>query len=718
LDVISQVLETIRTYSPDANLQPVMSAYLLAAKAHAGQVRKSGDPYLTHPIAVARILADMRMDVETIATGLLHDALEDNPITREELEAEMGPTVARLVDGVTKIGKLRFRSKEELQAENFRKMMLAMSEDLRVILVKLADRLHNMRTLEHHRHEKQEHIAQETMDVYVPIANRLGIVRLKDELEDLCFRYLAPEAYEDVKAYLDRTQADRDAYIERARKALETKLAEEGIQGEVSGRAKHPYSIYRKMIAQGLAVEDVPDILAFRVIVEGVGHCYAALGIMHGSFPPVPARIKDYIARPKANGYQSLHTTVIGPEQRRIEVQIRSREMHRVAEEGIASHWQYKEGRLTLSPEEVGRISRIRELFDTAREAEDATEFMETVKTEFYADEVFVFTPAGDVKRLKRGATALDFAYAIHSDVGHHCTGAKANGKMVPLRYELRSADRVEILTSPNQQPNRDWLKIAKTGRAISKIRRHLRQQEREHGIRLGRDMLEAELKKYGSTLQKSIAEGRMKEVLKRRGYRDPETLYVEIATGSASLKGSVRRLLPEGVYDEQNKRTPAGTFTSIISRFRTRAESPVLITGEDAVLVNYANCCSPLPGEQVVGFITRGRGITVHRADCEQLAKLDANRRISVEWDAESGSRHAGRIQVHCQDRPGLLANISRVCELAQVNISRAEARPTGDGSSVCTLEVAVRDVGELGRLIKNIEKIKGVDSVQRLAG
>jgi GTP pyrophosphokinase len=718
LDVISQVLETIRTYSPDANLQPVMSAYLLAAKAHVGQVRKSGDAYLTHPLAVALILAEMRMDVETIATGLLHDALEDNPITREEMEAEMGPTITGLVDGVTKIGKLRFRSKEELQAENFRKMMLAMSKDLRVILVKLADRLHNMRTLEHHKGEKQALIARETMDVYVPIANRLGIIHIKDALEDLCFRYIHPEAHAEVQDFLDRTQADRDAYLRRAKKTLEEKLAGEGIKGDVSGRAKNPYSIYRKMAAQSLTVEDVPDILAFRVIVETLGQCYGALGIMHGTFPPVPARIKDYIARPKANGYQSLHTTVIGPEQRRIEVQIRSKEMHRVAEDGIASHWQYKEGKLALSPEEVGRISRIRELFDIAREAEDATDFMETVKTEFYSDEVFVFTPAGDVKRLKRGAAALDFAYAIHSDVGHHCTGAKVNGKMVPLRYELRSGDRVEILTSPNQQPNRDWLKIAKTGRAISKIRRHLRQQEREHGIRLGRDMLEAELKKYGDTLQKAVSEGRMKRVLKHRGFRDAETLYVNIATGAAPLRGSVKRILPEGVYEEHHKRTPAGTFTSIISRFRTRAESPVLITGEDAVLVNYANCCSPLPGEQVVGFITRGRGITVHRFDCDQLAQLDPNRRISVEWDAESGARHAGRIQVHCQDRPGLLANISRVCELAQVNISRAEARPTGDGNSVCTLEVAVRDVGELGRLIKNIEKIKGVESVQRLAG
>ena len=720
LDNISQVLETIRTYSPDANLQPVMSAYLLAAKAHAGQTRKTGEPYLTHPIAVAGILAQMRMDVETIATGLLHDALEDNPITKEEMEAEMGVTITSLVDGVTKIGKLKFRSKEELQAENFRKMMLAMSRDLRVILVKLADRLHNMRTLEgHDRPEKQRAIARETMDVFVPIANRLGIVHLKDELEDLCFRYLDPEGCAEVTGFLERTQADRTAYVGRARERLVEVLAEDGMQPlRVYGRAKHPYSIYRKMKKQGLAVDEVPDVLAIRVIVQTVGQCYGVLGVLHGRFPPVPERIKDYIARPKASGYRSLHTTVIGPEERRVEIQIRTEEMHRIAEEGIAAHWKYKEGRLALTPDEVARISRIRELFETAREAEDATEFMETVKTEFYADEVFVFTPAGDVKRLPMGATALDFAYSIHTDVGCHCTGAKVNGRMVPLRYELRSGDRVEILTSPNQEPNRDWLQIAKTGRAIQKIRRHLRQKERERGVKLGREMVENDLKKYGWTLQRARTDGRLDEVLAKRGFKDLDTLFIEVATGTLSLQSAIRKMLPDGVYEEHHARQQQSALTNLLNRFRPRSESPVLITGEDGVLVGFANCCSPLPGEPVVGFITRGRGISVHRADCEQLGNMDPDRRIAVEWERTSKARHSGKIQVFCMDRPGLLANISKVCEQAQVNISRAEARANGDGSSVCLFEVAVRDVGELGRLIKNIEKIKGVESVQRLAG
>ncbi len=718
MTTISQVLETIRSYSPDANLQPVMSAYLLAAKAHAGQTRKTGEPYLTHPIAVAGILAHMRMDIDTIATGLLHDALEDNPITKAEMEAEMGATITRLVDGVTKIGKLKFRSKEELQAENFRKMMLAMSQDLRVILVKLADRLHNMRTLDGHRPAKQRMIAGETLEVFVPIANRLGLIHLKDELEDLCFRYTEPEAWAEITGFLQATQADRDAYVERAREELQAYLAEEGVQCEIQGRAKHPYSVYKKMRAQSLGVDEVPDLLALRIIVDTVGDCYGALGLIHARYPPVPARIKDYIARPKANGYQSLHTTIIGPESRRIEVQIRTDEMHRVAEEGIAAHWQYKEGRLALSPDDVNKISRIRELLDTARDAEDATEFMETVKSEFYADEVFVFTPAGDVKRLKRGATALDFAFSIHTDIGVRCSGAKVNGKMVPLRYELKSGDRVEILTSAHQSPTRDWLDIATTGRAVQKIRRFLRDQQREQGVRLGREMIEAELKKYGHTLQKARSEGRLEALVERKNLKDADQLYVEVATGTRSLQSAVRRLLPEGVYDERHQSKQQSPLTSFISRFRTRSESPVLITGEDGVLVHFANCCSPLPGEAVVGFITRGRGISVHRTDCAQLGTMDPDRRISVEWDGRSKATHSGRVQIFCQDRPGVLAHISKVCEAAQVNINRAEANSVGDTRSVCTLEVSVRDIGELGRLIKNIEKITGVESVQRLTG
>jgi GTP pyrophosphokinase len=412
-----------------------------------------------------------------------------------------------------------------------------------------------------------------------------------------------------------------------------------------------------------------------------------------------------------------LHTTVVGPEGRRVEVQIRTRLMHRVAEEGIAAHWRYKEGRLALSTEDVARISRIRELFESAREAESATDFMETVKVEFYADEVFVFTPAGDVKQVPQGATALDFAYAVHTDIGNHCTGAKVNGRMVPLRYALKSGDTVEILTSTNQKPNRDWLEIARTGRAIQKIRRHLRQEESEVGARLGLEMVEGELKRFGWNVAKSKSEGRLKEVLEEKGYKEDEQLWVEVARGQLTLANVVRDLLPDGVYQRRDPPTPS-TLTSLLSRWRGRAESPVLISGADGVLVTFARCCAPLPGEPVAGFITRGRGITVHRFDCDQLRTLEPERRIAVEWDPQSGGRHSGEIQIVCADRPGLLANITKCCEQAHVNINRAEARNIADGRALCTLEVAVRDVSELTRLIKNIEKIAGVESVNRMAG
>ncbi len=708
-------MECIKGYSPDADLKPVMTAYLLAARAHAGQTRKSGEPYLTHPLAVAMILADLRMDVETIATALLHDALEDNPITKEEMQAEIGPVVTALVDGVTKIGKLRFRSREELAAENFRKMMLAMSRDLRVILVKLADRLHNMSTLEHHKPEKRALIANETNEIYVPIANRLGLSRIKARLEDYCFAALHPEAYEHVVDFLETSQADRAEYTDQVSRDIREHLASHGIHCRVKGRAKSAASIHRKMVSRGLDAHDIPDLLAFRVLVDDVGTCYAALGLVHAKYPPIPDRIKDYIARPKANGYQSLHTTVTGRDQRRVEIQIRTDEMDRVAEEGIAAHWQYKEGHLALSPEDVLRIGKIREVFEAAREAEDATEFMEAVKVEFYADEVFVFTPMGDVKRFPAGATALDFAYAVHSDVGEHCTGARVNGKMVPLRHELQSGDVIEILTSESQRPNRDWLQIARTSRAITKIRRYLRQLEEERGARLGREMLDAELKRYGWSLQRAQREGRLKDCLKARGHREVDPFLVDVARGAEPLKRTVQSLLPEGAEPTPE---PAPITSWFNRQFRRPTTSPVLITGEDGVLVTFARCCAPLPGEEVVGFITRGRGITVHRATCDRLGGMDDARQIPVEWEQNAESKHSGAIAIHCSDRPGMLAKISKVCEQNGVNILRADARTVDNHPATVTLELSLRDVHELSRLIRNIEKLPGVEAVQRTMG
>ena len=715
MTTISDIVEKIRSYSPDADFGVVMSAYLLAAKAHAGQTRKSGEAYLTHPLDVAMILAELRMDTETIATALLHDALEDNPITKAEMEARIGPEVTALVDGVTKIGKLKFRSKDELAAENFRKMMLAMSRDLRVILVKLADRTHNMQTIEHHAPAKQREIARETLEIFVPIANRLGLTRIKNELEDSCFLAMHPDEHHEVTAFLERTQADRAVYIAKTAAEIRERLSADGVDAEVSGRAKHAASIFRKMQSQGLQVGEVHDIIAFRVIVPDIGRCYASLGLVHSYYPPIPDRIKDYIARPKPNGYQSLHTTVMGPGERRMEVQIRTPDMHRVNEEGVAAHWRYKEGRLALSNEDVAKIARIRDVFEHASELEDAADFMEALKYEFYADEVFVFTPAGDIRTFPAGASALDFAYAVHTEVGNRCVGAKVNGRMVPLRYALQSGDTVEILTSPNQKPNRGWLEIAKTGRAIQKIRRVLKEEERELGVRLGRELIEAELKRFSMNIVKVRAEGGLNRVLQARGIGSADDLYLDVGRGRLMAPEIVRELLPEGLWKPRQEAS-ANPLTAVFGRWGRRAESPVLIGEEDGVLVHFAKCCSPLPGEPISGFITRGRGITVHRADCAELERLDDDRRVAVQWDAGQRHRHHSEIQIVCADRPGLLADISKVCEQANVNISRAEARSIDDERAVCTLVLSVRDVDEMNVVSANLRKVRGVESVQRL--
>ena len=659
---IETIVRDVQSYAPDAEVDLLMQAYLIAAHAHRDQKRKTGEPYLTHPVAVANILVEMGMDVDTVATALLHDSLEDSPLTKEELASDVGDVVAELVDGVTKIGKLKFRSKEELQAENFRKMMLAMSRDLRVILVKLADRLHNMRTLDGHTRAKQIAIARETREVYAPLANRLGLSQLKAELETLCFRYLEPEDYERVVGYLRDTQADRESYIERICAMLKAELVKHDIEGEVSGRAKAPYSVYQKMKAQGLAVADVPDLLAFRLIVPDLTHCYALLGFLHAEYAPLPGRIKDYIARPKMNGYQSLHTTVVGPEDKRIEVQIRTAEMHDVAEQGIAAHWQYKEGHLALDPAEVLDIAKMRDAVVVASESEDADEFMETMKASLYSDHVFVTTPRGEVKKFPRGATPLDFAYSIHSDVGDSCVGANVSGRMVSLDYTLRSGDTVEILTKPNQHPRRHWLQIAKTSRAISKIRRYLRKQEEHSAKRVGRGILNNELQRVGWSVERAKTEGRLTDYLKQRGVADLEPVWIEIAMGNRPVGEVAKAVLPEKAWFSKQEEASRSAIGHILQRF-TRpsktARTPVLISGEDDMLVTFAGCCSPVPGEPVKGFITRGRGITVHQRDCRQLKNMAPERRISVQWDEEVDARHSNSLSIYCQNKPGMLSQI-----------------------------------------------------------
>ena len=713
---LNDILDMVSAYAPDANLDLVMRAYVFAAKAHAGQVRRSGEPYLIHPVAVAGILAGLKMDVDTIATALLHDTVEDTLVTREELVGLFSEEIADLVDGVTKIGKLQFRSRAEAQAENFRKMVLAMSRDIRVILVKLADRLHNMRTLEHMRPDKQRRIALETMEIYAPIANRLGLGQIKEQLETLCFRYIHPEAYTTLLEALDQGQEERRAYIERNSRLLAEHLAKHDMRCEVTGRAKALFSIHRKMVQKNLEFGQVHDLLAFRVFVDTVSQCYEALGYVHGQFWPVPGEFDDYIAMRKPNGYQSLHTAIMGPEGQRIEIQIRTWEMHRVAQTGIAAHWRYKEGHLALKQEEIRALAQLRELFETAREVEDPNEFMQTVKVDLFNHEVFVFTPAREVKVMSVGATALDFAYAVHTEVGNHCVGVKVNERMVPLRYELASGDTVEILTRADQSPSRDWLRIAKTGRALSKIRRALREKERERGVGIGRDMLAAELKRHGRNLNRLLKDGKVKEVAKAHGHKDAERLFLEVARGQMGLVKVARELAPDADWEVPREDKPTTAFTSILNRIRRRQENAVLISGQTDVLVSYAKCCKPLPGEEVVGFITRGRGITVHLAACPQLLATERERRVPVQWESGVRINHTSDLRIVCADRPGLLSNITKCCEAGGINIGRLDARPIEDSKAIIHLEVLVSDVKQLTKLIANMEKVKGVVSVGRV--
>ncbi len=712
---LNDILDTVSTYARDADLDLVMRAYVYSARAHAGQMRKSGEPYLIHPIAVAGILAELKMDVDTIAVGLLHDTMEDCLATHEELTAEFGIEVAEMVDGVTKIGKLEFRTKEEAQAENFRKLVLAMAKDVRVILVKLCDRLHNMRTMQHMKPASQLRIAQETMDIYAPIANRLGLSALKTELEDHCFQYLHPEVYETLTRKIGEGEGERKAYIERACKELKEQLAARGLDVQVKGRPKHMTSIYRKMVEQNLTFDQLHDLLAFRVFVDDLGQCYSALGLIHATYRHVPERLKDYIANPKSNGYQSLHTVVFGPEGRQIEVQIRTHAMHAIAEVGIAAHWQYKEGHLALSRDDLGKIARLRELFEAAREVDDPAEFLQTVKVDLFADEIFVFTPKGDVKFFPKGATVLDFAYAIHTAVGNTCTGARINGRMVSIRTQLQPGDTIEIIRRPDQKPSRAWLDYAATGRALSKIRRVIREAEREKGRETGEQMLDNELRKRGYNLAKLVKQGTVRELAQKHGQRDEEGLYAALGLGSISLKRALTDLVkPEDVELESEE--DVGTLVGLIRKLTRRSESPVLINGEADVMVSYARCCNPLPGEPVIGFITRGRGITVHVQSCPNLLASEEERRIPVQWSRDAKGNHPGELRIVCADVPGMLADIGAACKAIGVNVTRMEARSMEDQKALFTLEVSVSDVNHLGRLIRAVEKIDDVISVDRV--
>jgi len=712
---LDALLAEVRSYNPEADFALIRRAADYAELAHKGQVRLSGHPYQTHLLEVAFILARLRMDVPVIVSGLLHDTIEDTSVSFAQLQEDFGDNVAQLVDGVTKIGRISFRTSEERQAENFRKMLLAMARDLRVILIKLADRLHNMRTLEFLPDDLQQKVARETLDIYAPLANRLGISWLKGELEDLSFRYLEPEAYRDLLEKVSLRRKERESYIETILDLIRRKLDEQGIDGEVTGRSKHLYSIYMKMERQGIDFAQVHDLFAFRIIVDSVRDCYAALGIIHASWKPVPGRFKDYIAMPKANLYQSLHTTVIGPYGERMEVQIRTEEMHRIAEEGIAAHWKYKEeGKSVIAGREERNFRWLRQMLEWQQEVKDSQEFLDAVKVELFPEEVYVFTPDGDVKELPKGATSVDFAYLVHTDVGNRCAGAKVNGKLVPLKTELKNGDIVEVLTSSHQKPSKDWLNFVRTSKARNKIRQWIKAEQRERSIELGHGLLEKELRKNGFSFSRVMAGETLATTLDDLGFGSLDDLLANIGYGKISLGQVINRLIPK---DQMKSAPPApGRLTRVLEKIRRKPSSAIKVQGVEDILVRFARCCSPVPGDPIIGFISRGQGVTVHVADCPHVLEVDAERMIDVEWDQERKATRSVMIRVLCADRKGMLAALSAAITEAEANILSAQVQSVVGSGAVNNFEIAVEDLDHLNRVMAAVRKVKGVSKVMRM--
>ena len=711
---INDIVDEVLSYNPNADVDLIHKAYVVSAKVHMGQVRLSGESYLVHPLEVAGILTQMKLDAASVATGLLHDTIEDTLTTLKDIQDNFGDEVAHLVDGLTKISKIPVRSPEEGQAENFRKMVLAMVKDIRVILIKLADRLHNMRTLQYHSTERQVEIAQETLDIYAPIANRLGIDWMKSELQDLAFRYLHPDIYEDIQRKIAKREKERSSYVDEVKRTLHKRLYENHIQGEVAGRLKQIYSIYIKMRDQNIDFDQVYDITAFRVIVGSIKECYDVLGVIHSIWKPIPGKFKDYIGLPKENMYQSLHTSVIGPHGERIEIQIRTQEMHRIAEDGIAAHWKYKEGK-EIEEADDKRFTWLRQLLEWQHDLKDDAEFIESVKVDLFPNEVYIFTPKGSVKQFPLGATPVDFAYSIHSDVGNHCMGAKVSGKIVPLKYELKSGDTVEILTSPNQKPSKDWLKIVKTSRAKTKIRQWFKTEEREKSIALGKEILDKELRKYDLQQAKLAKSGELAKVAAEFSFQGVDDLIAAVGYGKVTTNQIIGKIIPQERL-EQQKEQEEGRLRRILQKFSRTPREALLIKGIDNVMVRYAGCCNPLPGDKVIGFITRGRGVTIHAADCPNILDDDPNRRVEVEWDSTKESSYPVRIRVISEDKKGLLAEISSSMSSNEANITNARVDTTEEKRAIGTFEVEIRDLHHLKKVIKDLEKIKGIHRVERL--
>ncbi len=710
---IDDIIDLHLQKCPDGDISRIQRAYIYSAKQHEGQLRKSGEPYMVHPVYVAKIITEMGLDEATICSALLHDTVEDTSATVEEIEQLFGGDIAEIVDGVTKLSSVNFSKREERQAESFRKLLVAMTKDMRVLLLKLADRLHNMRTLDHMSDASRERIAEETRDIYAPLADRLGISWLHSELDDLAFKYLEPAMYQEISGRVDKLRKARESFIQKTIQVLELFLREAGFEVSVTGRLKNLYSIYIKMHSKGVGYEDVHDAIAFRIICKTIKDCYAILGLVHSRWKPVPGRFKDYIAMPKPNNYRSLHTTVINSDGDRVEVQIRTEEMHHVAEYGIATHWAYKEGRPFEAAAEG--YHWLRQLLENQSEVQDSKEFIDSVKVDLFRDEVFVFTPNGDVKSLPRGATPLDFAYAIHTEVGNCCSGARINGAQVPLKTVLKNGDTVEIVTAKTQRPSTAWLDMVASSRARNKIRTYLRAEHREQSRHAGHDLLEKHLRRYGKSYAKLVKKGKLQKTASELKFGNIEDMIAAVGCGKVEVGDVVQRLLPEEERAKAHPEKRESTLTKVIRKV-TGQDEGVVVDGMENLLIRFARCCDPMPGEEIIGYVSRGRGIVVHRHDCTRAAVLDEERRTRVQWSQRAVSQRPVAVKVVTSNRTGILATLSSIFSKQAINISSANCQSNGSNQASNIFTFNVKDIGQLNRLMRSLRQTKGVLEVERI--
>ena len=709
---ISDIIDEIAEYNPDADLDLIDRAYIFSAKVHDGQMRLSGEPYLSHPLEVAGILVAMKLDVVSVAAGLLHDVIEDTHATEEEIGEMFGSEVLHIVAGVTKLSTLPYTSDQAREAENIRKMLLAMADDIRVILIKLADRLHNMRTLQFHKKPvKQRKIAQETLDIFTPIAARLGIYWIKTELENIAFKYTMPDEYTRIESLIDKDKKERENYIDTVREYIKLKMDENSLPCEVLGRYKNAFSIYQKMLQQDLTFDEVYDIIAFRLILDTIPQCYEALGLMHALWKPIAQKFKDYIGMPKPNMYQSLHTTVIGPYGERIEIQIRTHEMDQVAKSGIAAHWSYKEGK-NVDIKTAETFAWVQNLVENQDNIKDPDEFLENVRIDLFPDEVYVFTPQGDIKSLPKGATPVDFAYTIHTEVGNQCVGAKVNGRMVPLKYELQTGESVSIITQKGHQPSKDWLNFVKTVKARSRIRQWIKTQEKERSLTLGKEMCEKEFRKHRLNFNRAMKSPEFQGVVESFGLKGSEDLIIAVGYGKITPLQVLRKFQPKQ-EDQDDQEIHIVKASS--SAKKKRASGGVVVKGVDDILVRFAKCCQPVPGDSIRGFITRGFGVTVHRVNCVNILKTNPERLIEVEWDTAPNEAFPVRIRIKSIDRVGLLADVTATISKCGANIISANTNTREDKvvTSFFTLEVGNTD--QLSKVQASLKKIKNVLEVDR---